>query len=63
LNRSLWISVAASRLVASTQRAIGSVENVRQRVAKARTNPVASVPARNPAPMNAAFTLGLIDHA
>jgi len=36
---------------------------VRQRVAKARTNPVASVPARNPAPMNAALTLGLIDHA
>ena len=57
------MSVAASRLVASTHSAIGSVLNVRQRVAKASTRPVASVPARNPAPMNAAFTLGLIDHA
>ena len=48
---------------ASTQSAIGSVLNVRQRVANASTSPVASVPGQEPAPMNAAFTLGLIDHA
>ena len=63
MKRSLWIIVAASSVVASTQSAIGSVENVRQRVANASTRPVASVPARNPAPMNAALTGGLIDHA
>ena len=55
--------VAASSEPASTQRAIGSVLNVRQREAKRSTSPVASVPARNPAPMNAAFTGGLIAHA
>ena len=55
--------VAASSVVASTHSAIGSVEKLRQRVAYASTRPVATVPARNPAPMNAAFTLGLIDHA
>jgi hypothetical protein len=53
----------ASRVLASTHSAGGRFENVRQRVAVARTSPVANVPARNPAPMNAAFTGGLIDHA
>jgi hypothetical protein len=55
--------VAASSVLASTHSAGGSVENVRQRVAVASTRPVASVPARNPAPMNAAFTGGVIGHA
>ena len=55
--------VAASSEVASTHNAGGSVENVRQRVAFASTSPVASVPARKPAPMNIALTDGLIDHA
>ena len=55
--------VASSSVLASTQSAIGSVENVRQRCAFHSTRPVASVPARKPAPMNAAFTGGLIDHA
>ena len=55
--------VAANRLVASTQSAGGSSENERQRVANRSTRPVARVPARKPAPMNAAFTAGLIDHA
>jgi hypothetical protein len=32
-------------------------------VAANSTSAVASVPARKPAPMNAAFTGGLIDHA
>ena len=55
--------VAASSVAASTHSAIGSVENVRQREAIASTSPVASVPARNPAPMNAALTAGRIDQA
>ena len=63
MKRSLWIRVAASSDVASTQRAIGSVENERHFVANLSTSPVASVPARNPAPMNAALTGGTIDHA
>ena len=63
MKRSLWISVASSSELASTQSAIGSVENDRQWVANFSTRPVASVPARNPAPMNAALTGGLIDHA
>ena len=58
------MSVAARSVLASTHKAAGSVENVRQRVAVASTSPVASVPARKPAPpMNMAFTGGLIDHA
>ena len=55
--------VAASSVLARTQSAGGSVENVRQRVAVASTSPVATVPARKPAPMNAAFTAGWIAHA
>ena len=58
--RSAWISVAASSVLASTHRAAGSVENVRQRVAVASTSRVASVPARKPAPMKMAFTGGEI---
>ena len=54
--------VAASSVLARTQSAGGSVENVRQRVAVASTSPVATVPARK-APMNAAFTGGRIAHA
>ena len=57
------MSVAASSVVASTHSAGGSVLNERQRVARKSTSPVASVPARNPAPRNAAFTGGTIDHA
>ena len=54
--------VAASRVVASTHSAGGSSENERQRVARS-ASPVASVPARKPAPMKDALTAGLIDHA
>jgi len=55
--------VAASRALASTHSAGGSSANERQRVARWSTSPVASVPARKPAPMNPAFTAGRIDQA
>jgi hypothetical protein len=54
--------VAPSSDVASTHSAGGSSANARQRVARS-ASAVARVPARNPAPMNAALTGGLIDHA
>jgi hypothetical protein len=57
------MSVATSSVVARTHSAGGSVLNDRQRVATNSTRPVASVPARNPAPMNAALTGSLIDRA
>jgi len=57
------MTVASASVVASTHSAIGSVCSERQRRVANRTRPVASLPARKPAPMNAALTGGLIAQA